>query len=737
MNHPGPPLAGGTPAARLHLVDRKGRAYLPTVSRRLKALLLGIFALTAILGITGIYLVSITFLNWLRDPVTYTSPFTLWMFLIHVVAGVVVVGPFLFFGLLHYLSAHQRRNRRAVKLGLALFSAGALVCLTGLLLIQLEGLPQLTTGTWSRTAVYILHLAVPLAAVGLYVGHRRAGPRIRWKVGYTWAAVVGVFVAVMVVLHLQDPRKWYQTGSREGALYFEPSRIRTPDARFIPAETLMMDDYCLKCHQDAYHGWFYSAHHFSSFNNPPYKFSVKETREVALKRDGSTRASRWCAGCHDVVPFLSGQFDDPNYDIDNHPTAHAGLTCTVCHAITNVNSTMGNADFTIEEPQHYPFAFSTNPVLQWVNNQMIKAKPDFHKKTFLKPFHRTAEFCSTCHKVNLPGEVTHYKEWLRGQNHHDPFRLSGVAGGNARSFYYPPEAKTRCAECHMPLQASNDFGSHDFDASGTRKIHDHRFLAANTGLPWLLSLDPGRQDQAEALRQAAARQAEFLQDQKLRIDLFGLREGGRIDGRLLAPLRPQLPALQPGGTYLLEVVLRTLNVGHVFPQGTADSNEIWVAVEARSGGRVIGRNGALAGPNDTGPVDEWAHFVNILMLDRHGQRINRRNPQDIFTPLYDHQIPPGAAHVVHYLFQVPADLKAPVELRARLRYRKFDFEYLEPRPRRSGPGSSAADHRPVRGSPDLAGARDGDPCGRTNVSHYPRLAALERLRHRLLPSGRR
>src|SRR5262249_35528195 len=107
-----------------------------------------------------------------------------------------------------------------------------------------------------------------------------------------------------------------------------------------------------------------------------------------------------------------------------------------------------------------------------------------------------------------------------------------------------------------------------------------------------------------------------------------------------------------------------------------DSNEIWVDVEARSGGKVIGRNGALAGPDETGPVDEWSHFVNVLMLTRDGERLNRRNPQDIFTPLYNHQIPPGAANVVHYEFTVPKDVAGPVEFRVRLRYRKFDFEYM-------------------------------------------------------------
>ena len=54
---------------------------------------------------------------------------------------------------------------------------------------------------------------------------------------------------------------------------------------------MMMDNYCLNCHPDAYRGWFHSAHRFSSFNNKPYLFSVRETRQVALKRDGNVKAA--------------------------------------------------------------------------------------------------------------------------------------------------------------------------------------------------------------------------------------------------------------------------------------------------------------------------------------------------------------------------------------------------------------------------------------------------------------
>jgi tetratricopeptide (TPR) repeat protein len=449
----------------------------------------------------------------------------------------------------------------------------------------------------------------------------------------------------------------------EGKKYFQPSLARTASGNFIPARTLMMDSYCLNCHQDAYNDWFHSAHHFSSFNNKPYLFSVRETRQVSLKRDGNVKAARWCAGCHDVVPFFSGAFDNPNYDDVHDPTSQAGITCTTCHAITHINSTRGNADYTIDEPIHYPFAYSTNRILQYINQQLVKGKPEFHKKTFLKPFMRTAEFCSTCHKVSIPGELNHYKDFLRGQNHYDTYLLSGVSGHGARSFYYPPVSKPNCAGCHMPLQESQDFGANFFNPTNTstRYIHNHFFPGGNTGLAAI------RNDTNTVQAEAA-----FIKG-ALRADIFGIKDGGSIDDPLTAPLRPRVPALKRGHRYLIEVVLRTLGVGHPFTQGTVDSNEVWVDAQAASGRKIIGRNGGL-GPHRE--VDPWSHFINVYMLDRDGNRIDRRNPQDIFTPLYNHQIPPGAGQVVHYELVVPEDQSGPLTVGVRLQYRKFDTLYM-------------------------------------------------------------
>jgi tetratricopeptide (TPR) repeat protein len=637
------------------------KPYVPAISPRLRVVFSLVLALLALIGANSAYLAAVTALEAFTDH-AYQNYFYQLMFLAHIVLGLALIGPFLVFGTVHMWNTRSRKNRRAVRVGYVLFGVSIAVLLSGLLLVRFEGF-DLRHPT-VRPVIYWAHVITPLVAAWLYWLHRLAGPPIKWRVGLSYVGVVGGVVVAMVMLHSQDPRKWNEVGPAEGVQYFEPSLARTATGKFISADTLMMDDYCQKCHADVHADWAVSAHRFSSFNNPAYLASVKETREVSLKRDGNVTASRWCAGCHDTVPFFSGAFDDPNFDIEHHPTAHAGLTCTTCHAITHVNSTRGNADYTIEEPEHYPFAKSDNALLQWVNNQLVKAKPAMHKKTFLKDFHKTAEFCSTCHKVSLPEELNHYKEFLRGQNHYDTYLLSGVSGHGARSFYYPPEAKTNCSQCHMPLKESIDFGAKFFDDSGKLTVHNHLFPAANTGLAWLL-------DKPDAL----AAHREFLKD-VVRVDLFGVREGTEVDGRLHAPLRPDVPTLKPGEDYLLETVIRTLKLGHPFTQGTADSNEIWLDVTLKSGNRIVGRSGGLdrAAGNET---DRWSHFVNVFMLDREGNRINRRNPQDIFTPLYNNQIPPGAAATVHYGFRVPENLTAPLTIEVKLQYRKFDTEYMQ------------------------------------------------------------
>jgi len=646
--------------------NNKSKGYKKAIGPRLRILLFVVLGLFTVLMVNAIYLLSVTIAG-----ASYQNWFYLIMFMLHLVLGLAIVIPVIVFGVGHIRNTRHRKKRRVVRVGYALFSTSILLLISGIVLMRLDifGFRFEINQPAIRQAAYWVHILSPLIAVWLFIIHRLAGPKIKWRLGLRWG-IAALFIALgMMIWQNQDPRAWNQKGPESGVQYFFPSLSRTSTGNFIPAEVLQNDDYCKDCHTTIHERWSNSAHKFSSFNNPVYEFSVKNTRKKMMARDGNVKGSRFCAGCHDQVPFFSGafddpRFDDPDYDLSTDPMAQAGITCTVCHAISNINSPRGNADFTIDEPIHYPFAFSNNKFLKWVNHQLIKAKPEFHKATFLKPLHKSTQFCGTCHKVHLPKELNAYK-WLRGQNHYDAFWLSGVSGQGISSFYYPAKAAENCSHCHMPLIPVGDgpnFAAKVRDESDILKTYDHLFPAANTALPYLL---PEQYDNPEGTIEA---HKNFTQG-VMRVDIFGIKEGGRIEEELTAPIGPSVPALTPGSSYLLETVIRTVKMGHLFTQGTSDSNQIWMHVTVTLNGKVIGESGGM---NQRRKVDPWSHFVNAFIIDREGHRIDRRNAEDIFVALYNNQIPPGADDVVHYRFEVPKEAAGELVVEATLKYRKFD-----------------------------------------------------------------
>ena len=633
---PSPQAAGAAPAR-------------PVVGPRLRRLLLAVLTLFALLVVNSVYLGAVSWRQWWSGESLEDALYQA-MFLAHLALGLAILAPAIAYGIAHLRRAIGRPNRLAVRLGLCLFATVLVLLGTGLALTR--GLVELRDPL-ARSIVYWAHVATPVLVAWLFVLHRLAGRAIRWSVG----AGIGSGALALGVAGL-----YWAAPSAEAPspATFAPSLARTASGGHIDPEHLMRDAECAACHPDAHAGWQHSAHRFASFNNPAYAFSVRETRAKLLARDGHVEAARFCAGCHDPAPLFSGRFDDPSFDDVGDPTAMAGIGCVACHAIEAVG-VRGNADYVIGVPPRYPFANAEHPALRWIHGSLIKAKPALHKRTFLKPLHKTAAFCGSCHKVHLPEAVNGYR-WLRGQNHYDSFLLSGVSGHGVASFYYPDRAEANCNGCHMPLLPSGDFAARRNDDSGVLTVHGHAFPAANTALGHLLGFPPAVYE----------RHREFLQG-SVRLDIFAVREGGDIVAPVEAPLRPRLPTLEPGAEYVFDVVVRTLRLGHLFTEGTADSNQVWLEVVAESGGQRIGRSGGMAAD---GRVDPWAHFVNAYVLDRAGNRIDRRNAEDIFTPLYNHQIPPGAATVAHFRLRLPEDLANPLAITARLRYRKFDTTYL-------------------------------------------------------------
>ena len=76
------------------------KKYVRAVGPRLRILLYAIFALMAALGANSVYLASITFLGWLKrsSGQTFENYFYMYMFLAHLVLGLLLVLPVIIFG---------------------------------------------------------------------------------------------------------------------------------------------------------------------------------------------------------------------------------------------------------------------------------------------------------------------------------------------------------------------------------------------------------------------------------------------------------------------------------------------------------------------------------------------------------------------------------------------------------------------------------------------------------------
>ena len=625
---------------------------------RLRRLLVWLLVAFGIMVVDSLYLVGLSWWGWFTNANQETL-LSIWAFLLHVVLGLALIVPLVVYGIGHMLRARRSPNINARRVGYVLFGTALILLVSGVLLLRIEGVPNPVASGGGHDLTWWIHVLAPLVLIWLFIAHRMVGPRIRWQVGARWGVVTGVFLLAMFGLHWSLAVETPSTAPRIG---MPGSFATTVGNVHIPVEELTAIDSCVSCHPDAHASWSHSAHRFASFDNPVYAAAVRQTRRV------EPEMSTFCAGCHDPVLLASGSFgdarlDDPHADLSTFPGAHAGVNCLVCHSIVHATPE-GNGSWVMERPQRYPFYDSESSIGQWINRQLILSRPGFHKRAMLKPgVTDSALMCGSCHKAWIPEGLNHYR-WLAGQNHYDSWRLSGVSGHGVGSWRWPEEPSTDCNSCHMELQPSTGIAARVRDDSGVPTVHDHLFAGGNTALAVLLDLPE---------REAIIAAHQRILDESMRVDIVGLRSGGALDGSFIGPIRPELPKLDRGGTYLLEVVCRNTGTGHAFTQGTADSNEIWLDVTVRSGGRVIGRSGAI---DEQGIVDPWAYRLNAFVVDSAGHRVESRAPEQMFTSVYDHQVPPGAASVTHYRLDIPDDAADSVEIDVVLRYRKFDHRLM-------------------------------------------------------------
>ena len=270
-----------------HLASHRQRngPHRPVIGVRLRRVLFGVLLLCSLLLINSAYLSALTVLEYVSGEI-YQDRYYQYMFLAHLVLGLMLIGPLILYGVLHWRNAWHRPNRRAVAAGLTTFAFAVLVLVTGILLMR--GLPWFEiTAESSRRWVYWLHIALPLLSIWMFVLHRLAGKRLRLRSG-------GVVVCAMLLTAAATVSYYHYAAKPEATLtHFEPALTVLQTSEPLDLELMMDNAYCAECHGDVHASWQASAHHLSSFNNPAYEFSVNESRAVFLERDGDVKAARF------------------------------------------------------------------------------------------------------------------------------------------------------------------------------------------------------------------------------------------------------------------------------------------------------------------------------------------------------------------------------------------------------------------------------------------------------------
>jgi len=430
---------------------------------------------------------------------------------------------------------------------------------------------------------------------------------------------------------------------------FAPSFTRL-DATAGPVDSGLLGDpvQCVGCHADVAAQWEPSAHHNSSFSNRFYATAVDLTR----KHRGN-KVSRWCGGCHDPSLLLanaSATGVDPLIDRDDvakSPRAGDGIGCLVCHSTVEGSRTGGGGYLVKWQPFKEPDPKSPEAVAE-------------HKKAMKAPVLEKAEFCGSCHKVSLHADVNG-KKWLRGQNDFDGWEQGPWAFGGAKTaeaIYAPDTPKKLCQDCHMQpeIATKNDLAA-KAGPDGKKVVRSHRFLAANTALAAFAG-----DTETIALQQARIAGA-------VRVDVIALRRAEHLHDAL--PV--ETTKLAAGDKVAIDVVVENTNVGHKFPTGTVDSNEVWLAFDVLDAkGKPVARSGAL---DDKGELGSEAHKFGVMQLDKDGAPALLRDAHRFVAAGWDTTILPKDARVVRFALAVPAGTPLPLRVSARVLYRKFSAAF--------------------------------------------------------------
>lgn len=472
-----------------------------------------------------------------------------------------------------------------------------------------------------------------------------------YKVVYQSIAIFGfallsLFLASFVAsedYEVFDPvkiEKGYKTSLvniEEGKVDQFPSYQVNAEGKFYKLETLTRSKSCgtSGCHEGILEEWNESAHYMSPsiFVDRVRALLIEEGKKGELFKDMGTahmkmfaktdpgrQVFRRCAACHSPVALATGGVS--SHKAPSQFAEYEGNSCVLCHSIHNqYANNIGGGDYTLKAPRRYLFAFSDHPLAEYINNKLISLKPEFHKKTFMKPDYKSPTYCAPCHNR------IQFTLWAKG-----PYNSASHT-----------ESKT-CHDCHMPhVELDNEIS-----AKVNGSVRSHRFIAAGLNRAKYYNLETQYK-----------KTVEFMKDEKIKLTVVSpfIAERGKS----------------------AEFVVRIANVGvgHDFPAGPeGDMAQAWVELDVKDeSGRVLFQYGKL---DKDGYLDmEKHHVYRVISLDDWNEEVGPYKHRswwfsgDILVA-----IPPKMYDEHKFQFHVPKTSKS-VTIKAKFNYRRPNQKFID------------------------------------------------------------
>jgi hypothetical protein len=456
----------------------------------------------------------------------------------------------------------------------------------------------------------------------------RAREWVTWRSAILAAAVGAGVVAAYALL---TPPLGFARASLDNYTYpfgdgpFLPSRWTTSGGGAAREGTYAPASKCGSCHVQQEAEWAPSLHSRSASER------IYEAVEAMAERENTKEFLRWCNGCHTPVDVLEGRISP---GLAQGDMAQTGVTCTICHTAGSILDTRGDASI-VSAPDRVraPFFWLSDGLSGRLAAMAVRLNERPHKESYLKDFHRTPEFCATCHQETNP-----LRQGFALQNTYEEWRTSPYNDAD-------PKKRVTCQDCHMSSGVREKVAHPGTKVEGgTRYPHvaAHRFTGANTVVPMLYG------------------------DR----ELFAANERSL---RAAAGVHLKAPGAAVAGTEVdIEVEVTNTGAGHNLPTGV-EMRQMWVELAVTDSTGVLVH---VAGDTDAqGEISSRAWMFGRRIADERGDEIRDHRIWRAARELSDTRIRPKQS--ARRTYRVPLRRAGPHTIRATLRYRNLPQDLMD------------------------------------------------------------